>query len=59
MGPGGVETSAIPVGPDDSTAFHALQGVAEDDLATGTSSATGDLLVSSEGLNWLRIIENQ
>jgi hypothetical protein len=35
MGIPGKETPDLPVGPDDSTAFHALQRLAVDDLATG------------------------
>jgi hypothetical protein len=42
------KTPDIPVGPDDSTANYALQGLALDDLATGSSSAKGCLVVSRD-----------
>jgi len=46
MGGRGEEAKDIPVGPDDLTPTHALQRLVVDDLASGTSSATGCLAVS-------------
>jgi len=43
---GGRLTKDKPVGPDDSTPIHALLGLAEDDLASGASIASGCLVVS-------------
>ena len=47
MGIGGVEeTRNIPVEPDDSTPTLALQGFVVNDLASGSSSPSGWLVVS-------------
>jgi hypothetical protein len=54
--PGGVieKTPNILDEPDDSTLIHALQDFAEDDLASGTSSASGCLVVFGEVGEYVR-----